>query len=462
LSVRKPWRLSTRVTRAFALTTGLLVLVIAGLSAVFLHSSVEREIAGMLKEELDELKLGFPATSETRADFTELVSELQAGHPANPMAFRVWGPDGKPWTEEGVRSLLSDDVPGTTTGAPQNATGGRRWRTEVLPTGHVVGIVIDGSTQFSLLRHFGLMTLGLALLAGTLAFLGGAVFVRRSCKLLEEVAEQARSVRSPSDRVEIGIEDAPEEIRAVAEALATMLANIRAEYERAQLLTAGLAHELGSPVQNLIGEAQVALMGERSVDEHRALLESQLEELRDLARTVGNLVALCSLGQTRATSELEEFDLGEEARMRLARERAHARRHGVELEVATHGDLHLRGDREAMMLVVSNLVSNAFDWSPRGGRVQADLEGDPEGIEVTVDDEGPGVPEADRERVFQAFFRGAAAAGRRHGYGLGLSIADAAVRAHGGRIAVERSPKGGARFRVGIPRRGTGHVEPAA
>jgi two-component system heavy metal sensor histidine kinase CusS len=440
------------VTRVFALTTGLLVLGIAGFGALFLRSSVEREIAGILKEELDELELGFPATSGTRADMADLVARLQADHPSNPMAFRVWGPDGEPWAELGTLQLLSEDVPMPRGGPAQSASRGRRWRVGRLPTGHLVGVVVDGSAQFRLLRQFGLMTLGLALLAGALAFVGGAVFVRRACAQLEQVASQARAVRSPSDPVEIGIEDAPEEIRAVAQALATMLGNIRAEHERAQLLIAGLAHELGSPIQNLIGEAQVALMKERSAVEHQALLESQLEELRDLARTVGNLVALCALGQDRTTAQLEEFDLGEEAALRLARERAHARRRQVALEVATLGDLRLRGDREAMMLALSNLVSNAIDWSPAGGRVQAALEGDERGVRVTVDDEGPGVPEADRTRVFEPFFRGAAASGRRHGYGLGLSIARAAVCAHGGEIEVGRSPLGGARFRAAIPR----------
>lgn len=462
MSAARPWRLSSRVTRVFALTTGLLVLAIAGLGALFLRSSVERELTGLLGEELDELSLGFPATTGTREDFADLVARLQADHPSNPMAFRVWGPDGALWTELGTLALLSEDVPTPRGGAAQKASGGRRWRVGRLPTGHLVGVVIDGSAQFRLLRQFGLVTLGLALLVGTLAFAGGALFARRAIAMLEQVADQARAVRSPRDPVRIGLEDAPEEIRAVAEALATMLANIRAEHERAQLLTAGLAHELGSPIQNLIGEAQVALMEERSPAEHRALLESQLDELRDLARAVGNLVALCSLGQERDAATSEEFDLGEEAGLRLARERQHARRRGVELDLSVQGDLRLRGDREALMLALSNLVSNAIDWSPQGGQVRATLEGDAQGVRVTVDDQGPGVPQADRTRVFEPFFRGAAAAGRRQGYGLGLSIARAAVRAHGGAIDVERSPLGGARFRLGIPRDGGAHDDRAA
>jgi signal transduction histidine kinase len=453
LSAIRPWRLSTRVTRVFAITTGLLVLAIAGLGALFLRSSVERELAGLLGEELDELSIGFPATPGRREDLAAMVARLQADHPANPMAFRVWAPDGELWAELGTVALLSQDIPVPDAGTAHKAPGGLRWRVDRLPTGHLVGVVIDGSAQFALLRQFGLVTLGLALLVGALAFVGVTLFVRRAIAMLEQVADQARAVRSPRDPIEVGIEDAPEEIRAVAEALATMLANIRAEHERAQLLTAGLAHELGSPIQNLIGEAQVALMEERSLAEHRALLESQLEELRDLARAVGNLVALCSLGQERAPSEVEEFDLGEEALLRLTRERAHAGRRGVQLEVTPRGDLRLRGDREAMMLAVTNLVSNAIDWSPAGGQVRAELVGDAAGVSVTVDDQGPGVPEADRARVFEPFFRGAAAAGRRQGYGLGLSIARAAVVAHGGTLGVERSPLGGARFRLGVPRR---------
>lgn len=462
MSATRNWRLSTRVTRTFALTTALLVLTIAALSALFLKSSVEREIGGLLGEELDELSLGFPATSGSLEDFAELVQRLQQDHSANPMAFRIWTPAGELWAELGAPGLLSDKLPVPPPGPVRRADKGLRWRVTGLPTGHLVGIVVDGSEQFRLLRQFVALSLVLALVAGGLAFVGGALFVRRACGLLRQVAEQARAVRMASDAGSIGVPGAPEEIRAVSEALSAMLANIRAEAERARLLTTGLAHELGSPIQNLIGEAQVTLMAERSVEEHRALLESQLEELRDLARTVGNLVALCSLGEERRAAELEQFDLGEEARLRLVRERAKARRRAVELALETRGDLHLCGDREALMLALSNLVSNAIDWSPEGGRVVAALEGGPQGVEVTVDDAGPGVPLPERERVFEPFYRGPAAQGRRLGYGLGLSIARAAVEAHGGTIEISTSPAGGARLRISLARVGRSRDSPGA
>jgi signal transduction histidine kinase len=220
-------------------------------------------------------------------------------------------------------------------------------------------------------------------------------------------------------------------------------------------LTTGLAHELGSPLQNLIGETEVALMSERDSEQYRAVLRSHLEELRDIGYAIGNLMTLCAIDATDkgAAAELERFDLGREAELRLRRERTHAERRGVQLAIEPHGDLEIEGDREALLLAVSNLVANAIDWSPPGGRVVCDISGVDGEVDVTVDDAGPGVPDDERQHIFEPFQRGRAAKGRRAGYGLGLAIAKRAVDAHGGGVSVERSPLGGARFRLSLPRK---------
>src|SRR4029078_5218868 len=104
---------------------------------------------------------------------------------------------------------------------------------------------------------------------------------------------------------------------------------------------------------------------------------------------------------TNATRDAEQFDLGEEARVRLRREHAHAGRRSVALEVEASGDLSLYGDREALWLVVSNLVANAIDYTSQGGRVKLALLGEDERVRITVDDSGPGVPETERTKIFE-------------------------------------------------------------
>jgi signal transduction histidine kinase len=197
-----------------------------------------------------------------------------------------------------------------------------------------------------------------------------------------------------------------------------------------------------------MGETQVALLRERDTDEYRQVLESHLEELGQLSRVVDNLVTLCAAGELQRRRGTERFDLGKEARLRLSREFQLASRSDVELVIETEGPLDCEGDREALLLALRNVVTNAIEWSPKGATVAVKLRGDGVRREIIVDDAGPGVPVAERERIFEPFHRGPAARGRRVGFGLGLALTRSAVEAHGGAIDVGRSPQGGARFRI--------------
>ncbi|MFT7669928.1 MAG: two-component system OmpR family sensor kinase, partial [Planctomycetota bacterium] len=144
--------------------------------------------------------------------------------------------------------------------------------------------------------------------------------------------------------------------------------------------------------------------------------------------------------------------LFQEARFRLQREINRAERVGVEFDIEVEGDGLMRGDREAMLAAVRNFVSNALDWTKKGGRVRLLLDGRGTEIQVAVDDDGPGVPQELHESLFEPFVRGPAAAGRRIGYGLGLALARSAAVAQDGSISVGSSDLGGARFTLRFPR----------
>jgi two-component system heavy metal sensor histidine kinase CusS len=212
------------------------------------------------------------------------------------------------------------------------------------------------------------LSLALALVTGLITFLGGKLLINRAVDYMRQIAERMRELRTAQNPEPLV--NAPDEIKAIHEALSALMASIHTEQERTRLLTAGLAHELGSPLQNLIGETEVALMSDKSPEEYRTVLESHLDELRDIGHAIGNLMTLVSIDESATPHDLERFDLAGEAEVRLRRERAHAQRRGIELDVAKDGDLGLVGDREALWLVVSNLVANAIDYTPRGGRVR--------------------------------------------------------------------------------------------
>lgn len=448
------------MTRVYLLTTTLLVLVISTTSFLFLERSVENELDALTTSVVKDYRLEYEKL--TSGGNAELPSEAwkmiaEAATPlAYPCGWRVWNLDWNSVVDEsGETSLLSDLFPRiTTTQDTLHIEGGRRTRTELLSRGFVVGLVLDGSPRIAVLRRYETFA-GVMLAVAALVSLGlGVYMVMRMSRMLSAVAERARAVREPtSATVELEDDDPPDEIREVVAALRQLFSTVRAESERNRIFYASMAHELRSPIQNLVGETEVALFKTRESADYRRVLESNLDELRDLGDAIDNLVTICSERRPLdGNSDLEDFDLLDEARIRLGRERSQAERRGVELAVEGQGDLSVRGDREGLLRAVRNLAANAIQWSPAGSTVKVHLVGLDDTIEVTVDDAGPGVPLELREEIFRPFVRGPSLNGQRIGYGLGLAIVRSAVDSQGGTIEVGSGPLGGARFHVVLPR----------
>lgn len=457
----RSWSLARRLTVWFTITTLVLGAVVLTCGTLFLRHAIGRELDGLAAEEFDELRAYFAKQRASAETLRPVAAELASHHPEHEITFGAWSrATGELVAKIGDAPLPVQSMPSPMPGRRvQVLDDGRRWRVEEIGGDLIVGMSLGGGPQTALLRRFTLLLVVFVVVAASVAMLAGSLFGRRVARELRRIADEARAVHSPVAQL-AGSQGAPEEIREVAEALREMLTNIHAQAERVRIVTAGMAHELRSPIQNLLGETEVALLRERDGEYYRGVLQKNLDELRDLARAVDNLVTLCGAGEGRRARALERFDLGREAELRLVRERQQAERRGVRLELEASGDLTVQGDREALLLALRNLVSNAIDWSPPGGVVRVELSGradeDAQGrqaaLELAVDDMGPGVPADERQAIFEPFRRGRAAAGRRIGYGLGLALVRSAVEGQGGSVDVVRSAAGGARFRVRIPR----------
>jgi two-component system heavy metal sensor histidine kinase CusS len=447
---RRSWLLSRRITLSFGLVTSLLGLLFFALGLWAVHTAVEAQIHSLLQEEIEEMEAYLETSEAIVPEFDAHARELRGKHPLNRISWSLWRTDTGELLEEAADPRVVRPANFHLTQGFKRYPDGLWWGSGQLGNGHSIGVLIDVSPQLKLLDDY-LVAAPLLLLVSLLAaILTSAWLGRRIAHLLHQAAEGVRAAQHAEDEVDAGA-GAPEEIREVVLALRETLHAIKREVEGSRLLTSGLAHELRSPIQNLLGEAEVALLRERSSNEYRDLLESQLEELRDLARAIDNLVTLCAAGETRRYAGKERFDLRAELPLRLSRETALASRRGVAMEVESDGSLAMEGDREAILLALRNVITNAIDWSGEGGAVRVQLAGHNGSLEILVDDTGPGVPPAERETIFNPFHHGPAPARRRAGYGLGLALARTAVQTHGGSIEVGSSPLGGARFRIVLP-----------
>jgi two-component system heavy metal sensor histidine kinase CusS len=216
-----------------------------------------------------------------------------------------------------------------------------------------------------------------------------------------------------------------------------------AERER---FVARAAHELRAPLTVVYGQLALALRRPRDEHEYRAAIEEALEsatELRALTEDLLDLAGAASAGSFEPTS------VARVARCAVRHVRGDAERASVTLDLRVE-DARVPGRAPDLERLLRNLVENAVRHSPPGGRVLVEASAHAGGVVLAVGDEGPGVPEGERARLFEPFFRGVHARGSR-GAGLGLAIVREIARAHGGDVQLDAHRPRGARFVVRLP-----------
>jgi signal transduction histidine kinase len=226
-----------------------------------------------------------------------------------------------------------------------------------------------------------------------------------------------------------------------------------------------LSHELRTPLTSLRMFVETLREGRvRDEKEAKECLDIVAQETDRLQSLVERMLQFASFTRGRAPIELKSADAGDVARRAVAlfRKRAEAAKATLELSVEEPLPESIL-DRDAVLQVLVNLLDNAVKYAGHDGakvRVTVRPAGDGGRVAIEVDDDGPGVPERERELVFEEFYRGDDTLSRRvEGTGIGLAVSRRIVLAHGGRIEVVKSERlGGACFRVTLPAAGTGRL----
>jgi signal transduction histidine kinase len=270
--------------------------------------------------------------------------------------------------------------------------------------------------------------------------------------LSRRITEPVLALSDATDRIAAGIYDVPEvhahgEIGHLAERFKQMAARLREaeELERNFLMT--VSHELRTPLTAIRGHVEALREGvAQDPETQRESLDVIAEEAQRLERLVGDVLDLAKLDTRRFTLLREEVDMGhllDRAYNTFAEE---ARRRDIDYrrEILARPVIVADGDR--VLQIISNLLSNAFRWTPDGGRVELQLGAENGVVSVAVEDSGPGIKPDEQERIFRPFWTRDGT-----GTGLGLAIARELAIAHGGRIRLTSVPGEGARFELELP-----------
>jgi two-component system sensor histidine kinase MprB len=282
----------------------------------------------------------------------------------------------------------------------------------------------------------GLIGIAAAAAAGTAVARSSLRPVRQLSGAVEQIAvtKELRPVRV-SGATDVAV---------LARSFNDMVGSLAASRERQRRLIADAGHELRTPLTSLRTNVDLLLMDARTgmlrEGDRLTILTDVQGQLSEFAKLIGDLVQLAR-DDGEATPEALDF----RHVVTSALERARRRGPGLDFDVELD-PFYVVGVSDALERAVTNLLDNAVKWSPPGGTIRVQLEGN----RLRVADEGPGIAEEDLPRVFDRFFR-ADTARTTPGTGLGLSIVEQVVRQHGGVVRAGRSAQGGAEFTMVLP-----------
>jgi two-component system OmpR family sensor kinase len=427
---------------------GLLLLAIvgaAGVQAAIVYRQARVEADGMFDYHMEQM------AQALRAGVPLPGLPMQGGEQGPPESFDFFV---QVWTHDGLRVFQS----GSNASLPQRAVlgfsnldiDGRPYRVYSMNSRtQVIQVAQDMRPRQDMARSIAWRTvLPIVWIAPLLMLVAwGVVSVS-----LAPVARVRRQVaeRSADELAEVGEQDLPDEIRPLVHELNLLLGRVRQAFDAQKHFVAEAAHELRSPLAALRLQVQ-------------GLQRAHDEKTRELA------VARLLSGIDRATRLVEQLLLlarqqaqGVEARAPQAVPLAHlaaqavgdaaplAASRRIDLGLGAADATPVRGDAEALRILLANLVDNAVKYTPEGGTVDVTLRREGTDMALWVEDSGPGIAEADRVRVLDRFYR--VPGNATSGSGLGLSIASTIAHLHGCKLLLDRSPRlGGLRIGLRLP-----------
>lgn len=439
-----------RLAALFALTT---LLLLAGIG-YFLNRSVEGHLAEMDWGEIHgkwELTRNLVQQVHTPADldaFPELLTDALVGHPELFVAikdhrgrilFATPGFDFPPGFSGAAAAKPPDVSAMSTWHSGEHMFRGIATKVASGLSGYpafTVEIALETDEHRHFLDHFHRLLI-IALLFGMGAAAGLSWFIaRRGLLPVRDMAAVARNVSASQLGERYQLETVPVELRDLAMAFNGMLSRLEDSFRRLTEFSSDIAHELRTPINNLVIQSQVALSQARSPDEYREVIASNLEEFDRLARMISDMLFLAKADNGLMAAGREKVDLGAEIERLAEFFGPFAEDRGV--TVTTEGAGWVMGDRIMLQRAVANLLSNAISHAPAGTVVRMRLDdGGPSMTLLEVENSGPVIPPEQLERIFDRFYRlNPSRKASPDGVGLGLAITKSIIEAHRGNIDV--------------------------
>lgn len=267
---------------------------------------------------------------------------------------------------------------------------------------------------------------------------------------LQPLQSLTRSIarREPGHLQRVDAQNTPSEIEPLVTALNQLFQRVETSLDNERRFTADAAHELRTPLAALKVQAQVAQRSQNETERNHAL-EQVVNGVQRASRLVEQLLTLARLDPQKAEAAFVDVALCPVAEETLATLEPLAREKAITLQLQCDTERKVLAQAESMAIVLRNLTDNAIRYTPQGGTVAITIEEKNGKVELSVADSGPGIPESERESIFNRFYR---LAGQEiEGSGLGLSIVQRIAELHQANIGLQQSRLGGLEVTLQFP-----------
>jgi two-component system, OmpR family, heavy metal sensor histidine kinase CusS len=454
----KPRSVASRLILLFTVATVMLLVCGLGVfySLVVRHASAEDN--AVLADKISALSADFQE-SGSNAFAEELKARRGGEHPA--FWIRMLDPHGRIYAETaGMDRLLPPQIfpAGQTLASAVRSPKPYRAAEKLFSLitlnetsggqAYTFQVAQDRSSDERVERDFAVLFV--ILLSGSVlsAVLIAIIVTRRGLRPLEQMTRSLGRVDPTHLKERIAPADWPRELRPLAIAFDDMLKRLDDSFTRLSQFSADLAHELRTPIANMMGESQVALTRDRTPAEYRETLESTVGECERLSRIVDNLLFVARVDAAREPIQRKRFDARKAVEKIAAFYQTIADDHHVTISCSGEGQIY--ADPDLFERALGNLLDNALRFTSENGAIQIALCERDANFDIAVSDNGCGIASEHLPRVFDRFYR-AESSRSSDGAGLGLALVKSIVELHGGSATIHSENGRGTTVRLTFP-----------
>jgi heavy metal sensor kinase len=310
-----------------------------------------------------------------------------------------------------------------------------------------------------ILRSFTWRYIGIIPAALILGSILGWIMTGRVLTPVKEVARTAQRITGSNLSLRIPPRQSGDELDYLILTFNRMIERLQASFQQMRQFSTDVSHELRTPITAIRGQLEVALFTAKTTDQYREAMFNALQDIDRLSQIVRALLLLSQAESGQLVLQKARLNLSELLKDLVEQFQIPAEEAGIHLSANLPAECPGEVDRVQIERMITNLLSNALKFTPRGGSVRMTLERLSDRLELVVEDTGRGIATEHLPYIFDRFYRvpgTGSAPSPEQGLGLGLSFVAWIVKAHRGKIAVDSSPGKGTRFTISLPVEGVG------